>query len=124
MEAVGAIAAAAFGLMAYPLMLAHVLALVWFVWRRWEIAPLLALNLLVSGGVVVIWALRYQALVQDVDTNWTFVAFETAVLATSLAAVFGLRVPRAAILAGFALQMILIAAALLFIITFKITRLT
>ena len=121
---ISSFSAATFGLIAYPLMFAHIVALIWFVWRRWEIAPLLGANLLVSGGVLVYWATRFDALLHDVDTDWLFVAFEIAVFATSLSAVLRIRVPRAIILAEFALQMILIAAALVFIITFKITRLT
>jgi hypothetical protein len=62
--------------------------------------------------------------IHDVDTNWTFVGFEIAVLATSVAALFKPRVPRGVIFAEFAVQTILIAAALLFMFTFKITRLT
>ena len=52
---ISSFSAATFGLIAYPLIFAHVLALIWFVWRRWEIAPLLGANLLVSGGVLVYW---------------------------------------------------------------------
>ena len=123
-QGVSAFSAAIFGLIAYPLMLAHILALIWFVCRRWEIAPLLALNLLVSGGLIVYLASRFDALVNDVDTDWAVVAFEIAVFATSLAAVCKIPVPRAVILAEFAMQTILIATALVFMITFKITRLT
>ena len=121
---ISSFSAATFGLIAYPLMLAHVLALIWFLWRRREIAPLLAVNLLVSGGVIVYWATRFDSLLHDVDTDWLFVVFEIAVLATSLAVLLRIPVPRAIIVAGFGIQMILIAAALVFMITFKITRLT
>ena len=115
-------AALTFGLFGYPLMLAHVVALVWFFWRRRDITPILAVNFLVSGGVMATWVLRFDEVTHDVSTNWAVVAFEIAVFATSLAALFGMRVPRAVIFAEFALQMMLIAVALYFIITFKITR--
>src|SRR5947207_11549340 len=115
---ISAFSALTFGLIAYPLMFAHVLALIWFFWRRRQIAPLLALNLLVSGGVMAYWATRFDSLIHDVDTDWLVVAFEIGVFATSLAALLKSPAPRAVILAEFAMQMILLAAALVFIITF------
>jgi hypothetical protein len=121
---ISAFSALTFGPVALPLMLAHIVVLVWFAWRRREIMPVLALNLLVSGGAMVYWATRFDALIHDVDTVWAVVAFEIVVLATSLAALSKTRVPRTVILAEFALQMTLIAAAIVFMATFKITRLT
>ena len=119
---IDAFSALTFGMIAYPLMLAHIIALGWFLFRR-AIAPLLALNLLVSGGVLVSWALRFDAVVHDTETVWAVVAFEIAAFAVSVAAIFGARVPRAVVVAAFAAQMALIAAAIFFIVTFKVTRL-
>jgi hypothetical protein len=44
------------------LMFAHVGAFVWAGWLRKGIAPVLALNMLVSAGVVVYWAMRITEL--------------------------------------------------------------
>jgi hypothetical protein len=109
-------------ILAYALMAAHIGVLIWF-WFRRKIAPVLALNLLVSGGVMVYWAPRVGELFHYVDEVAAFVAFELVVFLTSVAAIFVVRVPRAVIWAAFAVNMILLAGAIYFILTFKLTRL-
>jgi hypothetical protein len=101
---------------------AHLGVLVWY-WFRHNLTPVLALNLLVSGGVMAYWVPRLGELFNDVDLVGAFVAFEFAVLATSTAALAKIRVPPALILAELAGNTILSAGALHFILTFKITRL-
>ena len=101
---------------------AHLGVLVWY-WFRRSLTPVLALNLLLSGGVMAYWVPRFGELFHYVDTVFAFVAFEFAVLATSVAALAKVRVPAALILAEFAANTILSAGALYFMLTFAITRL-
>jgi hypothetical protein len=108
---------------AVALLLAHIGALAWSGWLRKGIAPVLALNLLVSGSVAIYWGLHIAELGNYIEAVWTFVAFEFVVLVTSLLAVFRLRVPQAAIWIEFVAHALMTAAAVLFILTFRITRL-
>jgi hypothetical protein len=112
-----------FGLVALALLLAHVGALVWSVWFRKGITPVLALNLLLSGSVVVYWGLNFADLLTSIEALWVFVAFECVVLAISLLQAFRVRVPRAALWVAFTAHALMTAAAFLFILTFRITRL-
>jgi hypothetical protein len=112
-----------FGFIALALLLAHVGALVWSGWFRKGIAPVLALNLILSGGVVIYWALHTADLAGSIEMVWAFVAFELVVLVTSLLAVFRLRVPRTVNWIAFTAHALMTAAAFLFILTFRITRL-
>ena len=108
---------------ASALMLAHVAALVWSGWLRKGIAPVIVLNLLVSTGVVIYWAPHISELLHYVDAVWAFVAFELAVFITSILVVFRVHVPRAVIWIEFSVHVLLIAATLTFMFTFKLTRL-
>jgi len=110
-------------IIAVALIVAHVAALIWVVWFRRRITPVLVLNLLVSGGVMAFWAPRLGELFNYVESVWIFVAFELIAFLTSLVAIVTGRVPRAVIWLVFAAHMILIAAALYFMVTFKISRL-
>jgi hypothetical protein len=105
------------------LMFAHIGVLVWSGWLRKGSAPVLVLNLLVSGGVVIYWSLNIADLMGSIEPVWAFVAFELLVLITSLLAVFRLRVPQAVIWIEFAAQALMIGVSLLFILTFHLTRL-
>lgn len=109
-------------LIAWALVLAHAGVLVWYGLRR-NLTPVLALNLLLSGGVMAYWVPRFADLFKYVDIVSAFVAFEFAVLATSIAALAKVRVPAALILTELAGNTILSAAALYFMLTFKMTRL-
>ena len=108
---------------ALALMGAHVLAFFWAGVLRRKLAPVLALNLLVSAGVAIYWLPRLTQLFNDIDLVTAFVGFEFLVLITSLVAVAGRRVPPAVIWLEFVAHSLLIAAALTFMVTFKITRL-
>jgi hypothetical protein len=79
--------------------------------------------LLTSGGVVFYWALHMADLTDQVDTVWVFVAFELVVLVVSFLAVIRVRMPLVAIWTIFTAHALLTAAALVFMLTFQITRL-
>ena len=108
---------------ALALMAAHILAFLWAGVLRKKLAPVLALNLLVSAGVAIYWLPRLSDMFDDIDLVTAFVGFEFVVLATSLVAVAGRRVPTAVIWLEFGAHSLLIAGALTFMVTFKITRL-
>jgi hypothetical protein len=105
------------------LMLAHIGVLVWSGWFRRSFLSVVALNLIVSGGVVLYWGLNIPDLMGAIEMVWAFVAFEFVVLVTSLLAIFRLPVPRAAIWTEFAANALLIGLAFLFTLTFHLTRL-
>jgi hypothetical protein len=108
---------------AVTLMLAHGGALISATALRKGIIPIQLLNLLLSAGVVVYWAPRLSELFHYVDAVTAFVAFELVVLASSILALCGIRVPHVVIWVEFAAQAILNAAALwlIFNFTFKMT---
>ena len=110
-------------IIAAVLLVAHLGVLIWFIGFRRQMAPVLALNLIVSGGVLAFWLPRLDELLNYVESVWLFVAFELAVFMTSLVAIRSPRVPRAVLWIAFAANTILIAGAVYFILTFKITRL-
>lgn len=111
------------GLIALALLLAHVGVLVWSGWFGKGIAPVLGLNLLLSGGVVVYWGLNFADLAGSIELVWAFVAFEFIVLVTSLLAAFRMRVAQAVIWIAFTAHALMTGIAFLFILTFRITRL-
>jgi hypothetical protein len=108
---------------ASALMLAHIAAFIWAGLLRKGIAPVLALNFLVSAGVVIYWTPRISELFNYVDATQAFVGFELVVLGTSLFAVSRFRVARPLIWIAFAAHTLFIAATLTFMFTFKMTRL-
>jgi len=105
---------------AVALLLAHIVVLL-FLRRRtgWAVG----LNLIVSAGVVAYWLPDISELPGYVPLVWGFLAFEVAVLATSVAAAFGMSVPRFVIWGAFAAHAALTCGALYFMLTFKLTRL-
>ena len=105
---------------AIGLLLAHLVVLL-FLRRR--IGWVIALNLIVSAGVVAYWLPDISELPGYVPLVWGFLAFEAAVLATSVAAAFGKSVPRFVIWTEFAAHAALTGGALYFMLTFKLTRL-
>ena len=105
---------------AIAVLLAHIVVLLGL---RGRIAWAVALNLIVSAGVVAYWAANVSDLTGSVPLIWVFVAFEVAVLATSVLAAFGASVARAVVWAEFAAHLLLTCAALYFMLTFKLTRL-
>jgi hypothetical protein len=105
---------------AIVVLLAHVIVALWL---RGRVGWAIALNLIVSAGVVAYCATNISDLMGSVPLVWGLVAFEAVVLATSLLATFSASVPRAVIWLEFAAHAILTSAALLFMLTFKLTRL-
>jgi hypothetical protein len=105
---------------AFALLLAHIVVVLWL---RRRIGWVIALNLLVSAGVIAYWLPDISELPGYVPLVWVFVGFEVLVFATSVAAAFGMAMPRAVIWTEFAAHAALTCAALIFIVTFKITRL-
>jgi hypothetical protein len=103
------------------LMLAHIAALAWAWWKH-QIAGVVILNLLISAGVALYWLTRIAGLWGSAIGMQAFVAFELAVLTTSLLAIFRVRVPRALIWTEFGVHTALVAGALYFMLTFKMTR--
>jgi hypothetical protein len=105
---------------AEALLLAHAVVAVWAV-RRKTIAPVLALNFLISADVVADWAVRLPDLFGYVLAVWAFVGFELAVLVTSLLAL-RFRVSRALIWIEFVVHAFFVVAVLTFMFTFELPR--
>ena len=104
--------------------IAHAGVLLWAAILRKGIASVIWLNLLISAPVVLYWVPMAPQVFDYVPAVWCFLAFELAVLATSLLAVFHiLGIPPAVIWAEFLGHFLLGAAALVFILTFRVTRL-
>jgi len=101
----------------------HGIALLWSAVLRKGTTPVLWLNLLVSASVAAYWAPHLLEMFDYVPAAQVFAAFECVVLVTSLLAVFRIRVPRAVIWAEFGADFLLSAAALVFVVTFKVNRL-
>jgi hypothetical protein len=102
------------------LLLAHIAVLIW---RRDSIGWVAGLNLLVSAGVTVYWAMHFADLRGSVELVWGFVGFELAVLIVSSLAVLQVRIPAAVMWTAFAAHAALAAAALIFMLTFRMDRL-
>ena len=109
--------------MASTLLVAHIIAFLWAGVLRKGLFPILALNFIVSAGVVIYWLPRISELLNYVDILSAFVVFEFIVLATSLAALGRLRVLPALIWLEFVAHGLMIVSGLMFMLTFKITRL-
>ena len=97
--------------------------LAWTLWTRADARLLVLLNLVTSAVVVAWWAPHFTDIGNYVAAVWVFVALEIAVFATSLLATFHMRVPAWLIWTEFSVQTLLVAALVLFIFTFRITRL-
>ena len=108
---------------AVALLFAHVAVLVVVLRSRGKIDWMIGLNLLVSAGVMIYWAPRLSELFGYVDLVVAFVAFELAVLIVSILAVSRFRMPPAIHWIAFTANFLLSIAALVFILTFRITRL-
>jgi hypothetical protein len=106
-------------LVAIGLVLAHVVVAL-FLRRR--IGWVIALNLLVSAGVVAYWLPDIAELPGYVPLVWAFVAFEVVALVISASALLA-RVPPALLWIVFAIHAALAVAAVVFIVTFRIDRL-
>jgi hypothetical protein len=84
--------------------------------RRAWLAPL---NLLVSAGVTIFWALHVPELQGAVAAVKIFAAIEVVILITSALAVLGRRMPAAVLWTGFAVHVAVTALFALFMFTFR-----
>jgi hypothetical protein len=105
------------------LLLAHIVVLISVLLLHARIGWVVGLNLLVSAGVMLYWLPRFSELFGYVDLVLAFVGFELAVLIVSILAVSRLRIPSAIHWIAFAVNFLLSAGALYFMLTFRITRL-
>lgn len=108
---------------AAALLLAHLAVLVSVLLFRARMGWVVGLNLIVGAGVALYWMPRLSDLLGHVDLVLAFVGFELAILAASILAGVGVRVPPVVHWIAFAVNAFLSAAALAFIVTFRITRL-
>lgn len=108
---------------AVALLLAHIAVLISVLWFRARIVWVIGLNLLVSAGVMLYWLPRFSELFGYVDMVLAFVGFELAVLIVSVLATFRVRMPLAVHWLAFAANALLSVNALVFMLTFRITRL-
>jgi hypothetical protein len=110
-------------LIAVVLPLAHAAALIAVLRSRARFSWIVNLNLLVSAGVMIYWAPRVSQLFGYVDMVMAFVGFELAVLVVSVLARLRVRIPNAVHWIAFAANTLLSVNALIFMLTFRITRL-
>jgi hypothetical protein len=105
------------------LLLAHIAVLIAVLRFRARLGWMVGLNLLVSAGVMIYWAPRFSELFGYVDIVLAFVGFELAVLTVSILAALRVRIPPAIHWIAFAANALLSVNALIFMLTFRITRL-
>lgn len=108
---------------AVALVLAHIAVLIATLWFHARAGWVAGLNLLVSAGVLLYWLPRFSELSGDAGPVQAFVGFEFAVLIVSVLAVAHLRMPPAIHWIAFAANALLSVNALVFMLTFRITRL-
>lgn len=108
---------------AVALVLAHIAVLTAVLLFRVRIAWIVGLNLLVSACVILYWLPRFSELFGYVELVLAFVGFEFAVLIVSVLAALRVRIPSAIHWIAFAGNALLSVNALVFILTFRITRL-
>jgi len=109
--------------LAVALVLAHVVVLIAVLRNRTHMNWVVWLNLLVSAGVMAYWVPRFSELFGYIDMVMAFVVFELMVLVVSTLAALRVRMPRAIHWTAFAANALLSANALVFMLTFHITRL-
>lgn len=110
-------------LIAAVLMAAHIGVFVWSGILRKGIVPVVALDLVISGTIVLDWARRIDDLLGSIELVWVWLGFELVVVITSIVALTRLGVPRALPWIAFGVHWLLVAGALYLMFTFKITRL-
>lgn len=109
--------------LAVALLLAHVVVLIAVLRCRARMGWVVGLNLLVSAGVMIYWAPRFSELFGYVDMVLAFVGFELAILIVSILAALRVRIPRVVHWSAFAVNALISINALVFMLTFRITRL-
>jgi len=110
-------------LLAVILLAAHIAVLIAVLRDRTHMNWVVRLNLLVSAGVMAYWVPRVSELFGYIDMVMAFVGFELAVLIVSVLAALRVRIPRAIHWIAFAANALLSVNALVFMLTFRITRL-
>lgn len=98
--------------------------LLWATAWRGGIKPILVVNLIIAGAVLLYNATRLPAAIQYQDYPLIgLILFEFATLIASAGALYGVRVPSWLIWIAFAVNFLLCIALMLFILTFRMTRL-
>lgn len=114
-----------FGAIAILVLAAHVVALAWALWSPKRIGLLLSVNAAVSASVLATEAqrLRYILAAPPDGQLLALIAFELVVLAAALWAFRGRRLPIIVSCVAFGLHLCASVAAVLFVLTFRMTRL-
>lgn len=108
---------------AVVLLFAHIVVLISVLLFRARIRWIVGLNLLVSAGVMIYWLPHFSEMFGYVDLVLAFVGFELAVLIVSVLAALRFRIPFAIHWIAFAANALLSASGVVFVLTFRITRL-
>ncbi|WP_431281340.1 hypothetical protein ACQW02_18280 [Humitalea sp. 24SJ18S-53] len=111
-----------FAAAAGAILLAHLAALGWGIWRSGRV--MLWLNAVVAAGAIGALILQHPGLAWGGDTPLqALLGFEVVVLALAAMALRGVPVAWWLSMAGFALHLCAAAGMLVFALTFRITRL-
>ncbi len=102
--------------------LAHAGALTW-AWRFRTVAPVLVLNIIFAAGILVYNLPDFTLILVEVDARLALVVFAAVSLLASIAALARWRFATGIVWAAFVVDFALCASLLVFLLTFKITRL-
>ena len=104
---------------------AHLAALLWLLQPRHRLAPLLAVNAVAAALILAYQGqrIRYILMPPADQQVLALIAFEALVLGLSLRAFSGRRLPVMGACLAFGLHLCAAIGALLFMLTFKMTRL-
>ncbi len=98
--------------------------IVWAGWWRGQYTVLAAINAAVALAIMVTFAQHLPAAIRYKETSTLLLfAFEASILLVFALAIFGLRVPRFAILVQAGINLLLAAALAYFLFAFRFTRL-
>ena len=111
-----------FGPSSIGFVLAHVVALIWAWWSR-RLAPVLALNLIFAVGIIVYNLPDLGSIIAEFDVRLALIVFAMVSLLGSAAAIARWRFAAWIVWTAFAVDFALCSALLVFLLTFKITRL-
>jgi hypothetical protein len=111
-----------FGPSSIAFVLAHVGALVWAWWAR-RLGPVLALNLVFAVGTLLYNLPVLPQVLAEMDARLALVAFAVVSLAGLVAAVARWRFAKWIVWIAFTVDFVLCTSLLVFLLTFKITRL-
>jgi hypothetical protein len=109
---------------AIVIVLTHIAALAWAVMLRKGIGPALLLNLVLSAAIFTYNADHLVIMLRYADyAPLALTAFAAATFVCAAGALYGLRIPAWINWTAFAINLALSTLLLVFILTFKITRL-